>query len=106
MLFMHRNATVTICHSKTEGLSEISRAADIVVAALGKAAFLGAEYFVPGQTVIDVGIHLREDGTLCGDVNFAEAEKLAAAITPVPGGIGAVTTAVLLRHLIEAARRL
>ncbi|MDR1909120.1 MAG: bifunctional 5,10-methylenetetrahydrofolate dehydrogenase/5,10-methenyltetrahydrofolate cyclohydrolase [Spirochaetaceae bacterium] len=103
MLFLHRDATVTICHSKTAALDKISREADIVVAALGRPEFLGAPYFRPGQTVIDVGIHSREDGTLCGDVRFAEAEALVEALSPVPGGAGAVTTALLLRHLVHAA---
>ncbi|MDR2517646.1 MAG: bifunctional 5,10-methylenetetrahydrofolate dehydrogenase/5,10-methenyltetrahydrofolate cyclohydrolase [Spirochaetaceae bacterium] len=105
MLLLHRNATVTLCHSRTVNLAAVCREADAVIAASGKRELLGAVHFSAGQTIIDVGIHLRQDGTLAGDVNFAEAEPLAADITPVPGGVGAVTTAVLLSHLVRAARR-
>ena len=105
MLLLHENATVTLCHSKTKDLPALARGADIVVAALGKAKALNGEYFGENQILIDVGIHRLEDGTLCGDIDFAAAEPKAAAITPVPGGVGAVTTAVLLSHVAQAAEK-
>lgn len=103
MLLLNENATVTLCHSKTKDLPAATRGADIVVAALGKAKALGGEHFGENQILIDVGIHRTEEGTLCGDVDFAAAEPKATAITPVPGGVGAVTTAVLLSHVAQAA---
>ena len=105
MLLLHENATVTLCHSKTKDLPAVTRSADIVVAALGKAEALGGEHFGENQILIDVGIHRLEDGTLCGDIDFAAAEPKAAAITPVPGGVGAVTSAVLLSHVAQAAEK-
>lgn len=105
MLLLHANATVTLCHTRTRDLPEICRAADILVAAAGRAQMLGAAHLRAGQTVLDVGIHVREDGSLCGDVAFAEAEPLVFAVTPVPGGVGTVTTAVLMRHVVRAAQR-
>ena len=105
MMLMQRNATVTICHTKTENMEEICRDADIVIAAAGKAGVIGGEFFREGQTVIDVGIHVKEDGSLCGDVDFAAAEPVVAAITPVPGGVGTVTTGVLVRHVVNAAKK-
>ncbi|MBQ9979826.1 MAG: bifunctional 5,10-methylenetetrahydrofolate dehydrogenase/5,10-methenyltetrahydrofolate cyclohydrolase [Oscillospiraceae bacterium] len=104
MMLMEQNATVTICHSKTKNAAEICRNSDIVIAAVGKAKAITAEYFSPGQVVIDVGIHATDDG-LCGDVDFEAAEKIVSAITPVPGGVGSVTTAILATHTIEAAER-
>lgn len=106
MLLMERGATVTICHSKTADVAAVTKQADIVVAAIGKMRSLGADYFAPGQTVIDVGIHFNEEtGKLCGDVRQEEAELIVSALTPVPGGVGAVTTAVLVSHVAEAALR-
>lgn len=106
MLLMERGATVTICHSKTADVAAVTKQADIVVAAIGKMRSLGADYFAPGQTVIDVGIHFNEEtGKLCGDVRQEEAEPIVSALTPVPGGVGAVTTAVLVSHVAEAALR-
>lgn len=102
-LLLARNATVTICHTKTRDLPAIAREADILIAAAGKRELIGKECFWAGQTIIDVGIHVREDGSLCGDVKFAEA-RAAAAVSPVPGGTGVVTTAVLARHVIQAAK--
>lgn len=104
MMLMGENATVTLCHSQTEDLTVYTRQADIIVAALGKARALGADKLGRQQILIDVGIHRTEEG-LCGDIDFAQAEPLAAAITPVPGGVGAVTTAVLLQQVVEAAAR-
>ena len=106
MLLMAENASVTICHSRSEHPEEIAREADIVVAALGKAEAIGAEYLRAGQTVIDVGINFDAEGKMCGDVDFAAAEQTVSAITPVPGGVGAVTTAVLVRHCVEAAEKM
>ena len=104
MMLMQRNATVTICHSRTEKLAEITRGADIVVAALGRAETLTAEYFSPGQTVIDVGINYSEaKGRLVGDVDFEAVEPIVEAISPVPAGVGSVTTAMLARHVVKAA---
>ncbi len=106
MLLMAENATVTVCHSRTVNAEEISKKADIVVAALGKTKSLGGEYFQEGQCVIDVGINFDEDGKMCGDVDFSAAEEIVSHITPVPGGVGAVTTAVLARHTLEAAEKM
>lgn len=106
MLLMHRNATVTTCHTKTVSMPSIARTADILIACTGKMESIGAEYLRKGQVVIDVGIGWNEDkGKLCGDVKFEEAEPVAAAVTPVPGGVGTVTTSVLVSHVIEAAKR-
>ena len=106
MMLMHANATVTICHTRTVDVPSITKEADIVIAASGQMESVGAEYLSEGQTVIDVGIGWNEEkGKLCGDVKFEEAEPVVAAITPVPGGVGSVTTAVLCKHVIEAAER-
>jgi methylenetetrahydrofolate dehydrogenase (NADP+)/methenyltetrahydrofolate cyclohydrolase len=105
MLLQQKNATVTMCHTKTADLPGECRRADVLVVAAGKAGVVTKDFVSPGQTVIDVGIHVGEDGKLCGDVKFDEAEPIAAAITPVPGGVGSVTTAVLCKHVIEAAER-
>ena len=106
MLLLHRGATVTLCHSKTENAAEIAREADILVAAAGRRESVGAAYFRAGQTVIDVGIHYNEETQkLCGDIVFAEAESVVRAVTPVPGGVGALTTAVLAAHTAKAAAR-
>ena len=105
LLLLAEHATVTICHSRSENLSEICKEADILVVAAGKAGMVGAESVRAGQVVLDVGIHANADGTLCGDTRFAEVEPIVAAITPVPGGVGAVTTAVLASHVIEAAKK-
>ena len=104
MMLMERHATVTLCHSHTQNLADFTRRADIVVAALGKAESLTAEYFSPGQTVIDVGINFSEaKGRLVGDVDFDAVEPIVAAISPVPAGVGSVTTAMLARHTVIAA---
>ena len=105
-MLVGRNATVTTCHTHTRDLAGICRAADVVVAAVGHARALGADAFRPGQTVIDVGINWDEAaGKLVGDVDFDAAEPVVDAITPVPGGVGSVTTAILAKHVIEAAER-
>ena len=105
MLLLRENATVTVAHSKTEDLPEVCRAADVLIVAAGKAGLIGAEHVRAGQAVVDVGIHAAPDGSLCGDALFAEAEPIVSAITPVPGGVGALTTAILCKHVIEAASR-
>lgn len=103
MLFLQRNATVTICHSRSENLAEITREADVVVCATGRAKAYDARYFSAGQTVIDVGINVDDQGNLCGDVDFDSVEPIVAAITPVPRGVGSVTTALLMEHVVKAA---
>ena len=106
MLLMQENATVTICHTRTRNMPEIVREAEIVIVAAGKAEAIGAEYFREGQTVLDVGINWSEEKQkLVGDVDFAAAEPVVRAISPVPGGVGSVTTAVLCKHVIEAAEQ-
>lgn len=105
MLLMSRNATVTICHSRTRNLPSICRKADILIAAIGRAKFVSADFVSEGQVVIDVGINTDGEGKLCGDVDYDNVEPLVGAITPVPGGVGAVTTAVLAKHVIESAER-
>lgn len=104
MLLMERGATVTICHSGTESLPDITRGADILVAAAGRMGLIGPEHLAPGQTVIDVGIHQDPTtGVLRGDVCFEAAEPVVKALTPVPGGVGAVTSAVLAMHTAQVA---
>ena len=108
MLLMEAGATVTVCHSQTADVPAVTREAEIVVAACGKPELLGAEYFTPGagQIVIDVGVNWNEQKqTLCGDVDFAAVEPLVGAITPVPGGVGGVTTSVLVSHAVQAAKQ-
>lgn len=106
MMLMQENATVTVCHTKTADIPSVTREADIIIAAAGVMEMIGAEYLREGQTVIDVGISWNEEkGKLCGDVRFEEAEPIVSAITPVPGGVGAVTTSVLVSHVIDAAER-
>ena len=106
MMLLQRNATVTVCHTKTTDMPAICRDADVLIVAAGRAGVIGKDYCSPGQTVIDVGINVDSDGKLCGDVNLAEAEPIVSAITPVPGGVGTVTTTVLVQHVVEAAERL
>ena len=104
MLMLKEDATVTICHTKTADLRAVCKEADILAAAAGKARMLDESYIRDGAVVIDVGINVDENGALCGDVDFQSLEGKAAAATPVPGGVGTVTTAVLARHLLAAAR--
>ena len=105
MMLDRENATVTLCNSRTQNLPEVCREADVVVVAMGKMGFIGAEHLRAGQVVVDVGIHVNEEGRLCGDVRFGEAEPVVEAITPVPGGVGTVTTSVLVSHVVEAAAK-
>lgn len=103
LLLLNENATVTICHSRTVGLAEHVKQADILVAAVGKPNFVQGDWIKPGAVVIDVGINRLPDGSLCGDVDFAAAEKVAGYITPVPGGVGPMTVAMLMQNTLEAA---
>ena len=105
MMLLKENATVTICHSRTKDISSIVSRADIVVAALGKARAVGADYIKPGAVVIDVGVNGAPEGGICGDVDFDKVKDIASKITPVPGGVGAVTTLMLLKHVVEAAQQ-
>ena len=105
LLLLAKNATVTICHSKTVNLKEVCAAADILVAAVGREGFVTGDMVKPGAVVIDVGINRGADGKLHGDVNFAEAAEKAAYITPVPGGVGPMTRAMLMLNTVEAAKR-
>lgn len=104
MLLLHKNATVTICHSKTVNLAEITKQADILVAAVGRAKFITGDMIKPGAVIIDVGMNRDENGKLCGDVDFESAEKTAGAITPVPGGVGPMTIAMLMENTLTAAK--
>lgn len=104
MLLLHQNGTVTICHSKTKNLPEVCQNADILVAAVGIPKFVKANMVKPGAVVIDVGMDRDEAGKLCGDVDFAEVEPVASYITPVPGGVGPMTIAMLMKNTIMAAR--
>ena len=98
------DATVTICHSRTKNLAEVTRSADILVVAIGRPKFLTADMVRPGTVVVDVGINRLEDGSLCGDVDFEAVKEIASAITPVPGGVGPLTIAMLLRNTLTAAK--
>ncbi len=104
MLMLHKNATVTICHSRTQNLKEICKIADILIAAVGKADFITADMVKEGAVVIDVGMN-RKDGKLCGDVAFEEVKEKTSAITPVPGGVGPMTIATLMQNTLTAAKR-
>lgn len=104
MLLLHSHGTVTICHSRTRNLASICKEADILVAAIGKADFVGADMIKEGAVVIDVGMNRKADGKLTGDVNFAEAEPLASYITPVPGGVGPMTITMLMQNTLTAAK--
>ena len=105
MLLLKENATVTICHSKTRNLADICRNADILISAVGKANFVKSDMVKKDSVVIDVGMNRDESGKLCGDVVFDEVENIVDAITPVPGGVGSVTTSVLVKHVVDAAAR-
>ena len=104
MLLLHKNGTVTTCHSRTKDLKEVTKQADILVAAVGRANFVTADMVKPGAVVIDVGMNRLEDGKLVGDVAFDEVEKVAGAITPVPGGVGPMTIAMLMQNTLTAAK--
>ena len=107
MLFLHEHSTVTVCHSRTKDLPSVTRNADIVVTGIGRARFFGPEYFSEKNTVIDVGINAKPEGDgICGDADFDKAEPVVAAITPVPGGVGTVTSMILLRHVVDGIGRM
>ena len=94
-----------VCHTKTVDMPSVAKEADIIIVAAGRAGVVGADYVKPGQTIIDVGINVNAEGKLCGDVDYAAVEPIVDAITPVPGGVGSVTTSVLVGHVVEAAMR-
>ena len=106
MLLLKQNATVTICHTRTQDIAARLKEADIVIAAAGKAKMITAEMVGEGAVVIDVGINVDETGKLVGDVDYDAVEPIASAITPVPGGVGSVTTAILAKHVVQAAMAL
>jgi len=106
MLLLKQHATVTICHTRTVDLAGTCRNAEIVIAAAGKAKMIAADFVAPGAVVVDVGINVDEAGNLCGDVDYEAVAPIAASITPVPGGVGTVTSSVLAKHVIRAAREL
>ena len=101
---LKKNSTVTVCHSKTQNIEDITKDADILIAAIGKPKFVKKDMVKKGATVIDVGINRLDDGTICGDVDFEEVEKIAGHITPVPGGVGPMTIAMLLNNVVKAAK--
>ena len=105
MMLIKKNATVTVCHTRTVDMPSVTREADIIIVAAGRAGVVGADYVKPGQIVIDVGINMNDEGKLCGDVDYAAVEPIVDAITPVPGGVGSVTTSVLVGPVVEAAAR-
>ena len=104
MLLMKKNSTVTVCHTKTVDMASVCRNAEIVIAAAGVAKMIDKSFISKDAIVIDVGINVDEDGNLCGDVNFDEVSELASILTPVPGGVGSVTTSVLAKHLMKATK--
>ncbi len=105
LLLLEENATVTVAHSRTENLREVTKRADILIVAIGKQQFITADYVREGATVIDVGIHRDENNKLCGDVDFESVKVLASAITPVPGGVGPMTIIMLMKNCVQAAKR-
>ena len=104
MMMMKQNATVTICHTKTKNLQEICRRSDVIIAAAGKALMLTRDYVNENSIIVDVGINVDANGKLCGDVDFENVSSCVKAISPVPGGVGAVTTSVLAEHVVRAAK--
>lgn len=102
LLMLRENATVTVCHSRTKDLKEVTKRADILIVAIGKPKFITKDYVKEGAVVIDVGIHRGSDNKLCGDVDFDEVEPVTSAITPVPGGVGPMTIAMLMNNCVEA----
>ena len=105
MLLLGKNATVTLCHTRTADLAVECRRAEVLIAAAGRANMIGRDHLAPGQLVLDVGINVDENGNLVGDVDFAAADEIVGAVTPVPGGVGAVTTSVLAAHVLQAAEQ-
>ena len=105
MMLLKKNATVTVCHTRTKDMPSVVKEADIVIVAAGRAGVVDDRYVSPGQIIIDVGINVNDQGKLCGDVAYDKVEPIVDAITPVPGGVGSVTTSVLVGHVVEAAAR-
>ena len=105
MMLIRKNATVTVCHTKTEDMAGICRNKDIIIAAAGHIGTVTKDFLSPGQVVIDVAINFDDEGKMCGDVDFDAAEPIIDAVTPVPGGVGTVTTSMLMKHVIEAAEK-
>ena len=105
LLLTTANATVTVCHTKTVNIEEECRNADIIVACCGVAKMITEKFVKPGQIVIDVGMNVDEEGKLCGDVDYEKVSEIADAVTPVPGGVGSITTAILLKHVVDNAGR-
>ncbi len=105
MMLVKKNATVTICHTRTVDMPSVTREADILIVAAGRPGVVGADYVREGQIIIDVGINVTPEGKLCGDVDYEHVEPIVDSITPVPGGVGSVTTSVLVGHVVEAAER-
>jgi methylenetetrahydrofolate dehydrogenase (NADP+)/methenyltetrahydrofolate cyclohydrolase len=105
MLLLNENATVTICHSKTEDMPSVCSQADILVVGIGRAKAVNSQYIKEGAAVIDVGINTDENGNLCGDVDTEDCIEKSSMITPVPGGVGSVTTSILAKHVIKACRQ-
>lgn len=105
MMLLGQHATVTICHTRTVDMPSVCKSADVLIVAAGRAGVVDEKFVKPGQIVIDVGININEEGKLCGDVQFDAVEPIVEAITPVPGGVGTVTTSVLAKHVIEAAKK-
>ena len=105
MMLLKKNATVTVCHTRTKDMPSVVKEADIVIVAAGRAGVVDDRYVSPGQIIIDVGINVNDQGKLCGDVAYDKVEPIVEAITPVPGGVGSVTTSVLVGHVVVAAAR-
>ena len=105
LLLTTANATVTVCHTKTQNVAEECRRADIIVACCGVAKIISERYVKPDQVVIDVGMNVDDEGKLCGDVDYEKVSRIAGAVSPVPGGVGSITTAILLKHVVINAER-
>jgi len=105
MMLLQKHATVTICHTRTVDMPSVTKRAEILIVAAGRAGVVGAEYVAEGQIVLDVGINFNAEGKMVGDADFSAVEPVVGAITPVPGGVGTVTTSVLMAHVVEAAKR-
>lgn len=105
MMLIGKHATVTVCHTRTTDMSAVCREGEILIVSAGRPKIVDESYLAPGQVVIDVGINVLEDGSMCGDVDFDAAQGIVGAITPVPGGVGTVTTSVLVKHVVQAAKK-
>ena len=105
MMLIGKNATVTVCHTRTVDMPAVCREGEILIISTGRPKIVDKRYLAPGQTVIDVGINVLEGGSMCGDVDFDAVEGIVGAVTPVPGGVGTVTTSVLVKHVVQAAKK-